>query len=239
MFSQYFAVVSPLLLHDLFAQLQWCIQQDNEQLARSGISCLENLVLSNGSKFNAESWDNLCQCLHDVCSSTTPSQLQSWRPAVRLGRQSAGPDLEIGQGAGEVDIGFPPPRHHSHRPGLQETGLQQSAATQQKLFSVLSVKCIVQLELIHSIDSIVFYPAASRREDAELVARAQNNNLVIKAEREKEERGMYSHLSLHHLSTLLDCLLQAHRLASIAQQPSFHRSIQYQYTHQCNFNPLP
>ena len=31
---QYFAVVSPLLLHDLFAQLQWCIQQDNEQLAR-------------------------------------------------------------------------------------------------------------------------------------------------------------------------------------------------------------
>ena len=26
-FSQYFAVVSPLLLNDLFAQLQWCIQQ--------------------------------------------------------------------------------------------------------------------------------------------------------------------------------------------------------------------
>ena len=75
-FSQYFAVVSPLLLHDLFAQLQWCIQQDNEQLARSGISCLENLVLSNGSKFNAESWDSLCQCLHDVFSSTTPSQVK-------------------------------------------------------------------------------------------------------------------------------------------------------------------
>ena len=81
-FSQYFAVVSPLLLNDLFAQLQWCVQQDNEQLARSGISCLENLVLATGGKFNAESWDCLCQCLHDVFSSTTPTQLLTWTPAV-------------------------------------------------------------------------------------------------------------------------------------------------------------
>jgi hypothetical protein len=48
-FSQYFALVSPLLLlNDLLAQL--CFQQD-----RSGISCLEILVLNNGSEFNASS----------------------------------------------------------------------------------------------------------------------------------------------------------------------------------------
>jgi brefeldin A-inhibited guanine nucleotide-exchange protein len=87
-FSQYFAVVSPLLLHDLFAQLQWCVQQDNEQLARSGISCLENLVLANGGKFNAESWDCLCQCLHDVFSSTTPTQLLTWTPPAASGGMS-------------------------------------------------------------------------------------------------------------------------------------------------------
>ena len=45
----------------LYCVLFRCVQQDNEQLARSGISCLENLVLSNGDKFNAESWDSLCQ----------------------------------------------------------------------------------------------------------------------------------------------------------------------------------
>ncbi len=88
-FSQYFAVVSPLLLHDLFAQLQWCVQQDNEQLARSGISCLENLVLANGGKFNAESWDCLCQCVHDVFSSTTPTQLLTWTPPGSGGRTAA------------------------------------------------------------------------------------------------------------------------------------------------------
>ena len=130
--EQYFAVVSPLLLHDLFAQLQWCIQQDNEQLARykstlyrvsivifwphleywclrSGISCLENLVLSNGSKFNAESWDSLCQCLHDVFSSTTPSQLLTWKPLT--GGYSRPPSVDPAL-LSEIDgdIGHPPPR---------------------------------------------------------------------------------------------------------------------------------
>ena len=133
-FSQYFAVVSPLLLNDLFAQLQWCIQQDNEQLARSGISCLENLVLSNGPKFNAESWDSLCQCLHDVFSSTTPSQLLVWKPVQGLKIDSRPPSvdpsllLEI-----DGDIGYPPPRHHSHR--LSSSQEPASQAEQQKLFS--------------------------------------------------------------------------------------------------------
>ena len=227
-FSQYFAVVSPLLLNDLFAQLQWCVQQDNEQLARSGISCLENLVLSNGSKFNGESWDNLCTCLHDVFSSTTPTQLTNWRPNKQLKTDSPRPPsvdpsllLEI-----DGDIGYPPPRHHSHRPGQQQE--PSNVAEQQKLFSVLAVKCIVQLELILSIDNIVFYPATSKREDAENLARAQNNNMELSKAvslDSREDRGMYSHLSLHHLYTLLDCLIQAHRFARSFNSDSEQRTI--------------
>ena len=50
------------------------------------------------------------------------------------------------------------------------------------------------------------------REDAENLARAQNNNVESKSvSGVKEDRGMYSSLSLHHLYTLLDCLIQAHR----------------------------
>ena len=98
------------------------------------------------------------------------------------------------------------------------------------------VKCIVQLELIQSIDNIIFYPATSKRsteqqpprfrcltqcprEDAETLLRAQElgrpTSMGSKGGKEdgrKEERGMYESLSLHHLYTLLDCLLQAHRL---------------------------
>jgi len=219
-FSQYFAVVSPLLLNDLFAQLQWCIQQDNEQLSRSGISCLENLVLSNGSKFNGESWDSLSQCLHDVFSSTIPSQLLTWVPPGPGHKAPPPPPQRPASGLdtaelfhSDGDIGYPPPRHHSHR------GEPASKADQHKLFGLLAVKCIVQLELIQSIDNMVFYPATSRREDADTLARAQNATNHNKPspssldERPSSERGMYSFLSLHHLYTLLDCLLQAHRFA--------------------------
>lgn len=53
-------------------------------------------------------------------------------------------------------------------PGLQE----------QRLFSALLIKCVVQLELIQTIDNIIFYPATSRKEDAQNLADAQVNLLV-------------------------------------------------------------
>ncbi|NXV77388.1 BIG2 protein, partial [Atlantisia rogersi] len=43
----------------------------------------------------------------------------------------------------------------------------------QKLFAGLLIKCVVQLELIQTIDNIVFYPATSKKEDAEHMAAAQ------------------------------------------------------------------
>lgn len=43
----------------------------------------------------------------------------------------------------------------------------------QKLFAGLLIKCVVQLELIQAIDNIVFYPATSKKEDAENMAAAQ------------------------------------------------------------------
>jgi len=215
-FSQYFAVVSPLLLNDLFSQLQWCVQQDNEQLARSGISCLENLVLSNGDKFNAESWDSLCQCLHDLFCSTTPSQLMTWSPPLSLARggpPSRPPSVDPSLLADiDGDIGYPPPRHHSNRASVSSATSGENQDSRQ-LFSLLSVKCVVQLELIQCIDNIVFYPATSKKEDAAYLALAQNLKAVSAPDPSLAHRGMYRYLSLHHLYTLLDCLIQAHRFA--------------------------
>lgn len=44
--------------------------------------------------------------------------------------------------------------------------------TDQKLFQCLLIKCVVQLELIQTIDNIVFFPTTSRKEDAENLAAA-------------------------------------------------------------------
>ena len=46
-------------------------------------------------------------------------------------------------------------------------------AADQKIFSNLLIKCVVQLELIQTIDNIVFFPATSRHEDADNLKAAQ------------------------------------------------------------------
>lgn len=55
---------------------------DNEQLARSGTNCLENLVVSNGSQFSSDMWQRACRCIRDIFTSTVPSELLTWRPEV-------------------------------------------------------------------------------------------------------------------------------------------------------------
>lgn len=43
----------------------------------------------------------------------------------------------------------------------------------QRLFAGLLIKCVVQLELIQTVDNIVFFPATSKKEDADNMAAAQ------------------------------------------------------------------
>lgn len=50
---------------------------------------------------------------------------------------------------------------------------------EQRLFSALLIKCVVQLELIQTIDNIVFFPATSKKEDAENFAAAQVKAIVL------------------------------------------------------------
>lgn len=94
-FTQYFDILCPILLHDLYAQLQWCIEQgtrfvyahfeliyrlyiyifliaDDGLLAQSGIYCLENLVTSNGPKFEQVNWDCTCQAIALMFESIIP-----------------------------------------------------------------------------------------------------------------------------------------------------------------------
>ncbi|NXS25855.1 BIG1 protein, partial [Pomatostomus ruficeps] len=67
-------------------------------------------------------------------------------------------------------------------PVAEETSKARPAASnflsfkefpEQKLFAALLIKCVVQLELIQTIDNIVFFPATSKKEDAENLAAAQ------------------------------------------------------------------
>lgn len=64
----------------LYEQLKWCCLQDHEQLARSGTSCLETIVLTNGKKFKEQEWNMTVNLLVDLFKTTLPHQLLTWRP---------------------------------------------------------------------------------------------------------------------------------------------------------------
>ncbi len=52
---------------------------DNEQLARSGTNCLENLAVSVGNQFIPDTWNQVCQCIRDIYLASVPHELLSWK----------------------------------------------------------------------------------------------------------------------------------------------------------------
>ncbi|XP_049341647.1 brefeldin A-inhibited guanine nucleotide-exchange protein 1 isoform X2 [Astyanax mexicanus] len=223
-FTQYFESLSDVLLDDILSQLYWCVQQDNEQLARSGTNCLENVVILNGEKFTPETWDKTCNCMLDIFKTTIPHVLLTWRPAGGSGDHMTQLDSDkqldsVSQKS--VDI-------HSRSEDQQSISSMEKAlaenrrhsqfsvaseAQEQRLFAALLIKCVVQLELIQTIDNIVFFPATSKKEDAENFAAAQRDALGADVQVETQDQGMYRYLTSEQLFKLLDCLLESHRFA--------------------------
>ncbi|XP_030624788.1 brefeldin A-inhibited guanine nucleotide-exchange protein 1 [Chanos chanos] len=236
-FTQYFEALSDVLLDDILSQLYWCVQQDNEQLARSGTNCLENVVILNGEKFTPETWDKTCNCMLDIFKTTIPHALLTWRPAGTEGDHTAqlesdkqldsisqkSVDIqsrsEDQQSVSSAEKSSGETRRQSQfsvASGTYEDGSRgrtPAKIQEQRLFAALLIKCVVQLELIQTIDNIVFFPATSKKEDAENFAAAQRDALDADVHVETQDQGMYRFLTSEQLFKLLDCLLESHRFA--------------------------
>uniref|UniRef100_A0A665WII8 ADP-ribosylation factor guanine nucleotide-exchange factor 1 (brefeldin A-inhibited) n=1 Tax=Echeneis naucrates TaxID=173247 RepID=A0A665WII8_ECHNA len=205
-FTQYFESLNDVLLDDILAQLYWCVQQDNEQLARSGTNCLENVVILNGEKFSPETWDKTCNCMLDIFKTTIPHTLLTWRPAGAEGEHLTTQSLSDKQ--------------------LVRTYNISVLVQEQRLFSALLIKCVVQLELIQTIDNIVFFPATSKKEDAENFAAAQRDAVyAADVPVDTQDQGMYRYLTSEQLFKLLDCLLESHRFAKAFNSNNEQRTL--------------
>lgn len=224
-FTQYFDMLGPLLLKDLYSQLQWCVQQNNEQLARSGTNCLENLVISNGSKFDDDTWDATCTCILEIFRQTLPNELITWKPDGNQPQQITNMPRHSVTENGEIRHGILKRSNSQHSVYSlnAEDGKTEFVTHPSGLFSALLIKCVVQLELIQTIDNIIFYPATSKKEDAETLAMAtadlnQSGNISMLSSNEhgecqREEQGMYSFLSTGTLIKFVECLIESHRFA--------------------------
>lgn len=243
-FTQYFDTLGPLLLKDLYSQLQWCVQQNNEQLARSGTNCLENLVISNGTKFSIETWEATSCCILDIFRQTLPKELLTWRPdpnqpisPTSLTAPNANAHRHSITENGEIRHGILKRSNSQHSVYSlnSEDGKTELITHTSGLFSSLLIKCVVQLELIQTIDNIIFFPATSKKEDAETLAMAtadlnQSGNVSLlstgeHSECQREEQGMYSFLSTMHLIKFVDCLVESHRFAKSFNQNNDQRMV--------------
>ncbi|XP_074643889.1 brefeldin A-inhibited guanine nucleotide-exchange protein 1-like [Tubulanus polymorphus] len=262
-FTQYYEVLHEILLNDIYSQLRWCVQQDNEQLARSGTNCLENLVISNGMKFSPQVWDNTCSCMLDIFKSTIPTSLLVWRPdgqEVAISEQDTiHPTIIRQETSIENDVASQKEETQDNKSGslayemddfeksvaLRRGGSQHSINSissvdsreqkipkskvplEQKLFSGLLIKCVVQYELIQTIDNIVFFPTTSKKEDQENLAAAQGkaDDHSKDANQQHEDQGMYQFLNTNQLFQLIDCLLESHKFAKAFNSNHEQRNI--------------
>lgn len=136
----------------------------------------------------------------DIFESTIPTALLTWRP-------------ESMKTSSVIETDGETVRTFKRSVSFSD---QQPPNPDVALLKSLEIKSVVQLELIQTIDNIVFYPATSRKEDAETLALAAadmtgNGNLT---ECQREEQGMYRLLSSPHLLKLTECLQQSHRSAT-------------------------
>ncbi|NXQ23651.1 BIG2 protein, partial [Alaudala cheleensis] len=210
-FTQFYEALHEILLPDILAQLHWCVKQDNEQLARSGTNCLENLVILNGQKFSPEVWGQTCNCMLEIFKTTIPHVLLTWKPAG-MEEESSEKHLDLDldhQSLSSMDKNASE-RGQSQYSNPTDESWKGGPYANQKLFAGLLIKCVVQLELIQTIDNIVFYPATSKKEDAEHMAAAQRDTLDAEIHIDTEDQGMYKYMSSDHLFKLLDCLQESH-----------------------------
>ncbi|ESN92223.1 hypothetical protein HELRODRAFT_157983 [Helobdella robusta] len=198
-FSQYYEVLSGVLSKQLYEQLLWCVQQDNEQLARSGTNCLENFVISNGERFTENAWEEACACMSLIFQNTIPNELLTWRPENHK-------DDDGDEKYDTINV-------TSAYRALDQVTRREGSISDHDLFNSLLIKCVVQLELIQTIDNILFYPTTSKKEDAENQASA------------KVTLGMFHYLSPDQLFVLLDCLLKSHRFARTFNSDQEQRSL--------------
>ncbi|CAF5204236.1 unnamed protein product, partial [Rotaria magnacalcarata] len=71
-FTQFYDEIPPRLIDNLYCQLKWCVNQDNEILAKSGTNCFENFVITCGHRFTPHIWERTCACILEIFRSTLP-----------------------------------------------------------------------------------------------------------------------------------------------------------------------
>lgn len=219
--TMYFVVLQDVLLKETFDLLKWCIHKSNEQLARTGTECLHILVMSNGTKFTDESWQLACDLVTSLFDTTAPKELHNYRPDPAAAAAALPlpptPDAPVEDGAAES------PAAAAAAPAGKKLTAEEKAA-QQEEFEAIIIKCVVQLELIQTVEWILLSstnPNAGHRASQAIEDEKKVESRESREEKRADALGMpidkagemFECLSATRLTQLLDCLMTSHEFA--------------------------
>lgn len=140
-FYLYFDTFAAEVLPTIYEKFASCIHQDNENLARTTVNCLEDLVKRNGNRFTPEMWEQTVQLISRLFHNTLPEALLSWDEIVPTTSNMA----EFMQ--------------NGHRSPMKNH-------TTDHMISEVLVHCVVQSELVDAVTSIVLGTTRNRTDPA-------------------------------------------------------------------------
>ncbi|KRX20710.1 Brefeldin A-inhibited guanine nucleotide-exchange protein 1 [Trichinella nelsoni] len=196
-FTQYYKTLSEIILPDLYALLLWTIQQENEQLARSAINCLENFIISNGMKFSAEVRELSVSLLIKLFRSTIPESLLTWKME---NAEQAVFSASSGSSFEEIDVTL-------------ISNIRYDQASDNELLNSSGIIC--DLRYIREGDKVqekggkYSFPC----ESGIASIRSMQGIRVSESEFVQQEQGLYCMLTAQQLFSLADCLLDSYNLA--------------------------
>ncbi|VDM65657.1 unnamed protein product [Strongylus vulgaris] len=195
-FTQFFPQLSELVLPSIYEQFAVCIQQKNEQLARSTVNCLETLILLNGERFTDDMWQRTVQLFRRLFAATLPKSLLTWEPErTGSGAQNDSTNEEFDGKAPSID-------------GRPNGSIHPDAA-----FSEQIVFCVVQSELVDAVTSIVLGAKKSTDEIVLSVPSAKSEQFNGSDYTSAVSKGLFSTMEPALLLSLCDALGESQRLA--------------------------
>ncbi|GEQ71068.1 hypothetical protein JCM33374_g4749 [Metschnikowia sp. JCM 33374] len=132
LFSHYFDPLTPRL-NDLLDLLVNCICQENDTIARTGKTCLQEFLVKNCHKFEKEHWDVTVETFDRLFDLTTAKELFTLDPLRENDENSDINDLDINTSG-------------------NSSSKEANEATSDK--SSIVVKCVLQLLMIETISEL-------------------------------------------------------------------------------------
>ncbi|KAK5664637.1 guanine nucleotide exchange protein for ADP-robosylation factor [Batrachochytrium dendrobatidis] len=183
------------MFNEIVDLLLICMTQESETLSKIGSTCLQEFIEENATKFDADSWDKICDRLVYLCEFTMPDELFFDINEVVKQPLSAMTDKAPHSDSDTIPIHPPqllqqsplPIEKEPQRP-LCATGRPYSHKPVKSEFQRIIFKCVLHLQVIQTLQELL----------------STDHNPTV-----------YNSLQSYQVLKLVDCLFQSYKFAKL------------------------